>query len=256
MADDFLKIIYEGCKQLLNNIPIYKEERKKHIVNIYKDEMKKEDIEFGQLQKQRLEQAFKDAVDEFYTNKEEGLYKRTHSLYNLLDFDDAFDSDGLIKGTNEDGFITSNKSFEALVNKNKIVSTRRNRAGAKNYMYNLIFVEGWHGGADKIDPDKAETWGYHPSPGVPHYRRPGVVVYPNGVAKHHPFARWGNAAVRDENSPLETFIMLSQAWQENELEEDADKLHKKHMEEVINRKKAIEAILAYKYLWPPWIDKK
>lgn len=54
-------------------------------------------------------------------------------------------------------------------------------------LFNLTFIEGYHGGAPGIDEKKVEKWGAHPNPGVPYYRTP----YPE-------YTEWGYRAVKSK----------------------------------------------------------
>lgn len=70
------------------------------------------------------------------------------------------------------------------------------------YIFDLVFMEGWHGGAPDIDESKVEIWGEHPSPGTPYWRRPPRPWEDDEGYQHPPYTEWGREAKQDE-PPIE-----------------------------------------------------
>ena len=121
---------------------------------------------------------FRSAINDFYSDYTPQEYRRTYSLYNLLEtrLDESDEDDiGLVLS-----FNPSN------------MSSYRNGYAGDDGLYDLVFRQGWHGGADKIASEKEFQWGVHPSPGTPYYRKPQKAHYPH----------WGRRAERANVSPL------------------------------------------------------
>lgn len=150
----------------------------KKVESAAKSALKKVDKEIAAFQKIEIEKAYKEAIKKFYEGYEPWLYKRTYSLYDLLVIENAGgESNEVSWGYDSD----------------KMVSTRHDQPGGREYLYDIVFVKGWHGGADKISQKFAPKYGYHPNPGTPHYRVPDWF-----------FTNWAwYPAARHESSPKE-----------------------------------------------------
>ena len=139
--------------------------------------------EFGAYQREEIARIFNSAVDQFYEAYSPRFYKRTHSLYDVLD----------MKIDNSGGVNYGNESlFRDLYDESQMTSTRSGGS-----IFDQVFVHGYHGGAPSIDSGKAEIWGKHPDPGTPYYRKPGFVKYPNSNRrKWHRYGKWGRKAIQ------------------------------------------------------------
>lgn len=124
--------------------------------------------EFGEYQQAKVEELFRSAVNQFYAAYRPAYYERNFSLYNALEYepdeygivDDQIDNDSLFSW---DGV----SSFE--------------RGGGSHGLFDLVFMEGWHGGAAGIDRrGDVRT--------SPHYRTPEGFYY-----------NWGKQAVNTES---------------------------------------------------------
>lgn len=101
---------------------------------------------------------FKEAVNNFYEYHQR-YYKRTNSLYNILEFNE------------DDG----RASVEYTLNESKMTTTRGGGS-----LYEQVFVEGWHGGAKKGNVTRFKSGKRagmtirtpHPDPGTPYWRKP------------------------------------------------------------------------------------
>lgn len=152
-------------------------------------------IEFGQYQKAFMQEEFNKAVRDFYDAYDPKYYKeqRRGSLYEI--FDAKIGPDGMVYDETED------YSDSSLYDSDSPFLVDRNNES----LFDKVFKQGWHGGAEKISADKADIWGAHPNPGTPYYRRPGKVLYPGEVRKRfHRYGRWGKMAIKT-TPPYELF---------------------------------------------------
>lgn len=69
---------------------------------------------------------------------------------------------------------------------------------SNEYIYNIAFEQGYHGGANSIDSSKEEQWGKHPSPGTPYWRTP--IPKPGNT----PWIKWSRPAFK--RVPIEIVI--------------------------------------------------
>lgn len=105
--------------------------------------------EFGEYQSSEVASLFYDTIRDFYDDYEPSMYRRRESLYNTLDM--KMDEYGMV--------IMEGPGYDNLFNK----SFPQGRKG--NSLFNLVMVEGWHGGAagtDKMGQTRT----------TPHYRMP------------------------------------------------------------------------------------
>lgn len=139
--------------------------------------------QFGEYQRQKITEIFNGAVSSFYRAYTPEVYHRTHSLYNLLHMP-----------LDERRLVDYDQAIN-LIDREKI---HRDRANGYS-LFETVFMEGWHGGSKSISRDKERTWGTHPQPGTPYYRKPGNVTYPDsGVTKRHRYGKWGRVAFKSE----------------------------------------------------------
>jgi hypothetical protein len=97
-----------------------------------------------------LDEKFASCIDKFYKSYNPEYYDRTYSLY---------------KGYK----IKRSKLGISWEWDAKYLPDGWHRAD-KEYIFDLTFMKGYHGGATKIAPEKVDKWGEHPSPGNPYYR--------------------------------------------------------------------------------------
>lgn len=185
--------VFREYQEWLAGIPDKVEKMKKEIVDGIVDNFNKRKPkiykEFGVYQAQKVKELFNQAVDAFYNDYAPHDYSRIYGLYSLLDI--KYDSSGVV-------YMDSDTMYEDLYNPEGLSG---HRADGET-LYQTVFVKGYHGGAASISGDKASIWGHHPSPGIPYYRRAGMVTYPDGTKKMHRYGKWGNAAVRADISPF------------------------------------------------------
>lgn len=124
--------------------------------------------------KEKVVDEYKKAIDNFY---KEGvtLYDRKHSLYNLI----------LVK------YDLDTTDFRYFFDDSKLTKMRKG-----GLLYDLVFEEGWHGGAKSGDEthyaNGLVVHTPHPNTGTPYYRKP------------HPYYRyWGEPAKKAPVSPHE-----------------------------------------------------
>ena len=137
--------------------------------------------EFSDWQRYEVQQMFKESVDEFYHAYVPSVYPRqgnegSGGLYELLSSN----------VTGNDGLLVFNApNYDELYDPSKMHPGR----GGYDGLYQKVFVEGWHGGAEGIASEKVAKYGAHPSPGTPYYRKP--VPY---------YKRWGRPAVQTKSA--------------------------------------------------------
>lgn len=160
------------------------------VKDVAKEEFDKENKlaykEFGEIQKEIIERIYRESVDTFYESYDPERYRRTKSLYNVLDI--KLDADtGMV--------ISDDPTYEDLYDESKMVTGRGGQS-----LYQTVFVQGYHGGAASISGAKADVWGTHPSTGTPYYRRGGWVKYPGTTGrKFHRYGKWGRQAVKTKS---------------------------------------------------------
>ena len=107
-------------------------------------------------------EVFDNSVKKFYDSYKPGVYNRIedHGLYDLYDveingskFSISVDSDNLTYDPDRADAVEDESGF-------------------KEYLFKEVWNEGYHGGADKIKPEKVKAFGKHPNPGTPWYRTP------------------------------------------------------------------------------------
>ena len=133
---------------------------KKKVERVCENEFSKEIIktyrEIITWHSERIQDIFNDAVDTFYSSYEPNLYNRrgdpsSHSggLYELLSIRTDEDGTGILMG----------KNYMGLFDESRMHGDRHGGS-----LFNKVFVEGWHGGA--------ESGQGHPKPGTPYWRSP------------------------------------------------------------------------------------
>ena len=128
--------------------------------------------EFRKYQREKIEIMFMEAVNEFYNSYSPNTYVRQYGLLDVLSL--QIDENGEIARDGNTDQEIINKMFNPS-------AMHKDRHGGD--LFNKVFVQGWHGGA--------ESGTGHPHSGVPYYRTP----YPY-------FSHWGNMAVKTA-SPFE-----------------------------------------------------
>lgn len=128
---------------------------------------------------QRYRELFKETIDEFYNDYTpiDGGYDRTYSLYNILIVNKDKDGRMSTLGFDESAMTTFRSKY---INGSD---------DPKDGLYYQVFVQGWHGGADKDNVNNN-----HPDPGKPYWRTP--------IPK---FDAWGGPAKIADESPYDAF---------------------------------------------------
>lgn len=141
--------------------------------------------EYGEYETELITNVFTGAVQSFYDSYSPKEYQRSYGLFDVLDI--KRDEHGLA--------IYEAPNYDELYDGEKMHSGR-----SGNDLYELVFKEGYHGGAKDIG-DGADVWGAHPSPGTPYYRKGGLVKYP-GINKRrwHKYGKWGRPAVKSKSA--------------------------------------------------------
>jgi len=154
--------------------------------------------DIGAYQKKEITRVFNECVQEFYDNYPPHSYVRKGELFDVLDIDSYRSSSGTYSITKTtDPFDT-----HAISGREGSEDAR----GVSEYLYDIVFKKGWHGGADKVSPQKAEQWGEHPNTGAPFWRKPGFATDPESGEKYwHPFGEWHIQADKAKTSPYDAF---------------------------------------------------
>ena len=172
--------------------------------------------EFGEFQRAKIANIFHEAIESFYAAYTPHVYKRTYSLYKLLEM-----------SLDERGIVEYDSALD-LVDREKM---HLDRSG-NNSLFDTVFLEGWHGGAKSISPQKESTWGEHPSTGTPYYRARGMVQYPdNPRPKMHRYGRWGRVAFRSK-APYEIFSEALDDAEENDLAQMFQEISQKNWDKL------------------------
>ena len=178
--------------------------------------------DFGVYQKQKIEEIFKDAVDNFYNSWEpmDDGYDRHLSLYKALDLKNAPQKDGIIDHE-------ETVPYDSLFNPKNV--TPFERGGGAEGLFEHVFKQGWHGGARGTDKRGV-------SMGMPHYRTPyGVYRY------------WGKEAVRADESPYDYFNRTLEQAYHNELNEKDKELLEYYNKIALDKVQAMIPSLFAKY---------
>ena len=186
---------YDDINRMCDEMISRQREFADEILRVMNDETSKAMTEaykkFGEEQKKAIEDIFNDAVSSFYDDYTPKIYKeRQYGLYDLLSL--RYDERGMVENGN-------NGDYEDFFDESKLHTDRHGGS-----LYELTFLEGWHGGAKTISTNKAKTWGSHPSKGTPYYRTGGYVIL-NGKRVWHKYGAWGRQAKQTTPSPYEKF---------------------------------------------------
>lgn len=207
--EETLKRMKNWCKNLVIGAPKYFELCDQYYQKECAKYERKMNIEFGKKQEEAYKEAFNRAIEKFYGDHEPDYYDRSEGLYKAWEstMDEGNMVTGSVEAENDLGFVIDFDMFvSANLDGGKTTPMRDGGVDSAKYLFDQAFNGGWHGGAKTInDPTHggypAEVWGAHPSPGTPHYRKPGVVHYPDGTTKRHQFAKWGKRAERMSEAP-------------------------------------------------------
>lgn len=178
--------------------------------------------EFGEYQQSKIRQIFNEAVDTFYSSYTPNSYDRTYGLYDVLDMK-----------LNDKGVVnTEDPTYMDLFNPDKLHTDR-----SGNSLFNKVFIEGYHGGAENISGTKSDIWGAHPSPGNPYYRAPGWVKYPGEIKKKwHKYGKWGRRSVQTA-SPYKIFSHELSAAEATEIFDNFKEISQRHNDAAVDRVK-------------------
>ena len=160
--------------------------------------------EFNNAYKLKLEQMYRNAVDEFYDAYSPEQYDRDYRLYGLLDV--SIENNGL------DMYVEFNPKEAGFGYRNQY---NKSLFGYENGLYNTVFRMGYHGGADKISKQKEDVYGSHPGTGTPYWR--------TGWGYH----KWGNEAFSSA-APIDIFFDSVDEYLEEDYGRDLQSLWDKY----------------------------
>ena len=185
---------------------------------------------FGRYQQQAIQKIFDDAVTKFYNaytphtegyEREGNTATKSGGLYDVLDMQTG--DYGMV--------ITGDPPYDELYDG---WGMHEDRQGGHS-LFDLVFKEGWHGGARSISVKKEEIWGSHPEPGKAYYRKGGWVKYPGSSGKKwHKYGKWGRRAFKSKSA----YAMVSEDLQRSEAGEIYDEFKRisdRHNDEAMKR---------------------
>lgn len=258
-TDDFIDSVIAWAYKCHSDIPNYKKEIKKRKKEIVIEHVKVLDKELGVKQKERYKEAFKKAVDAFYAdhdpteyNREGDPAKQEGGMYALFNDDVGFDESGYVSGSVAMNGVIKRPFASSLLVPSNMTGTRSD--DDPYYIFNLTFMEGYHGGAKSIDSSKAKIWGAHPARGTPYWRSWGMVTYPDGTRKRHRFGRWQKPATRMDSPPFKLFNEYLDQADIDIVKIDKPPILAKHKTEIKSEIKKEKEALKVKYFWPSWIN--
>lgn len=137
-----------------------------------------------------VKKQWKSAINEFYNSYNPIYYSRSYSLYNLLST--RITSDNIYISTDSNNLNGSYRVDD-------------------DYIYDIIYKEGWHGGAT----DGIDSFGkYHPKPGIPYWRTPTPI-----------YSHWGNQSIKTV-SPFDLFNKKLESIREESIKTIIDSFYK------------------------------
>lgn len=148
-----------------------------------------------------LNAIFVACIDKFYADYDPTFYRREGSLYRTYEL------------TNKNGVISRNFGEQYMPQ-----TYKHSHRVSNKYIYEQMFLKGYHGGAHTIDPDKVEQWGEHPDDGIPWYRTP----HPSRGVKN-PYNRWsdswenseGKGSAEQSTSPADDIMEQLEQYENN-----------------------------------------
>lgn len=133
-----------------------------------------------------LDEIFTLCIDKFYSEYDPTFYRRTGSLYKVY------------KLSNHNGFVKWDFGPQYMPDTHRVNN---------QYIYDWVFLQGYHGGAHTIAKDKVDKWGEHPHDGQPWYRTPPPSV---GVT---PYTSWSEYYAKKTMPPAVRIEMQLKKYQ-------------------------------------------
>lgn len=195
--------------------------------------------EFAVWQREELRKTFNQSISEFYEAYSPTDYQRqghgsgsegSGGLYDLFELSNVNDTGA--KMYFEDDY-------------SDIYSEANMHSGRKGYdgLFQLVFVEGYHGGARGISGNKWKVWGKHPSPGTPYWRR---MAFVRAIGAYHRYGAWGYPAFK--STPPKELVQKNMSALHPEMDarydETWDRKIDEHVEKYINEQ-AYPIVISY-----------
>ncbi len=261
VSDDTINKIVKWAQDCEKKIPGIKKKMEENRLAVKKEEEEAWDKELGEAQRELYKEAYYTAIDIFYNNYDPEYYGRTFSLYRA--WNPQFESTGLILGTVDDESGLPSIDYDEFLKKNvdgKLTNPVRKNDdfiyddSLADLLFYQAFNEGWHGGAKKIDSEKADIWGPHPSPGTPYYRKPGWITTEDGEAIFHFWGKWGKRARKMRMPPKKWLDKEIKRLNKSELAKIDDELYEKHAKNLQEKVIAYESELFAPLFQADWLN--
>ena len=140
-----------------------------------------------------LDSIFIACIDKFYADYDPTFYRREGSLYHTYEL------------TNKNGVISRNFGAQYMPQ-----SYEHSHRVSNQYIYDQMFLQGYHGGAHTIASEKVEQWGEHPEDGTPWYRTP----HPSRGVKN-PYNRWSSRSAKQSTAPADDIREQLQQYEDD-----------------------------------------
>lgn len=123
------------------------------------------------------------AISQFYAKYEPHYYKRKDGLKKAFK----------VTSNEDNGTIEVNYSPDYMM---------ANHRANNDYIFDISFIQGYHGGAGKGDytilSNDEIIYTPHPNPGEMYWRKPPLARF-NGELPEHPYSEWGRPAIQTKS---------------------------------------------------------
>lgn len=167
-------------------------ERLKKKINTSDSFLEKTNKKIEERFEKDVNKIIKRAISDFYDSYKPRYYKRKYSLKYMY------------KLTIKNGEYTIKYSHK--------YTYAKHRADNK-YIFDLVFMKGYHGGAPSIAADKVDRWGEHPNTGIPYWRYPPKPWEDENGEMQPPYTEWGRKAEQSD-PPVQRIDEAVDAYEE------------------------------------------
>lgn len=164
----------------------------------------------------RIKEICLESVREYYASYHPHMYNRRKSLYNAYDI-------GIRNGDT------------LLFELGPDLMTEWHRVSS-DYIYEVMFKEGWHGGARDSNRDDRKDFAKHPNPGTPYWRMPPTprMMYIDEIDELHYVGRWKFWYPQPAVRSAAPYDMITNKWNKY-LDGEYQEIKKNAMLDVLSR---------------------